>query len=110
MMRMADTYNQQITYWSNPASDGYGGNTFGTPVTLLGRWQDKQEEFTDPEGKLNTSMAVIFLSREVQVGGYLFLGVSKTVDPTSLHEAYLIKQYTNTPDLRNLFNLRKAFL
>ena len=109
-MRTADKYRQAATYWSTPVSDGYGGYTYLIPVPLSVRWEEKQEEFTDPEGKLNLSRAVVYVPVDVSVGGYLLLGDSIETVPGDEHEAYIIKQFVKTPDLRNLFNERRAFL
>ncbi len=109
-MRTADKYRQTATYWSTPVSDGFGGYDFTSPVPLQVRWEEKQEEFTDPEGKLNISRAVVYVPSDVTVGGYLFLGSSTDANPSTEHEAYMIKQFAKTPDLRNLFNERRAFL
>lgn len=109
-MRTTGTYKQTATYWASPVDDGYGGYSYTAPVALAVRWEEKQEEFTDPQGKINISQAVVYIKGDVTVGGYLLLGSSVAGNPSAEHEAYLIKQFAKTPDLRNLFNERRAFL
>lgn len=109
-MRTSAKYRQTATYWASPSKDGYGGYSYSAPAILAVRWEERQEEFTDPEGKLNVSKAIVYVPEDVSVGGYLLLGSSIAAAPGDEHEAYVIKQFAKTPDLRNLFNERRAFL
>jgi hypothetical protein len=109
-MRTSNNYRQTATYWAAPVSDGYGGNTFTAPKSLKVRWEEKQEQFTDPEGKINISKAVVWVPSDVTVGGYLMLGSSTQASPDVEHESYRIMQFVKTPNLRNNFNERRAFL
>ena len=43
--------NQTAVYWGSPSYDGYSKRTFATPVEVSVRWEDKQELFTDSQGK-----------------------------------------------------------
>jgi len=101
---------QTCTYWGAPVSSGFGGTTFSLPSPLPCRWEEKAEEFVDASGQTKVSRAIVYLSDDVEVGGYLFLGDVSTVDPTSLDGAYNIQRYSKMPDIRAANYLRKAWL
>lgn len=103
--------NDTATTWS-VTSDGFGGFTFGSPVTIRCRWEDKSELFRDPTGDEVVSNAVVFLESDVVVGDYLYHGTSTEADPVAAHGslAQRIKQFNKIPDLRSVEQLRKAFL
>jgi len=101
--------NQDVTHWVG-SRDGFGAFSFGTPVALKGRWQEKAEQFRSPAGDDQTSKSVVYLEADVDIGDYLFLGTSIAADPATLSGALAVQQFMNTPDLRNLRNLRKVFL
>ena len=98
-----------ITYWAS-TPDGFGGFTFGTPVALKGRWEQRTELFRNATGEEEVSEAIVFVSSDVAINGYLFEGTSIAADPTLLADAKLIKQFVRIPDLRNLSHDRRAFL
>lgn len=100
---------QKVTHWAT-VSDGYGGYTYLAPQILKGRWEDKQELFRTPAGDEAVSKSVVYLSKAVEVGDYLYLGESVVVNPTALKGAYEVRQYNESPDLRNLQSLKKALL
>ncbi len=101
--------DQPITVWT-ATKNGYGGLTFGPPVALEGRWQDKIEQFRTASGDEKVSKSVVYLSVDVAIGDYLFEGTSEAVDPSILTGASEVQQLAKTPDLRTLRTLRKAFL
>lgn len=105
----AARFPQQITYW--PATpDGFGGNSFTTPQTIKGRWEDHVEETVDGMGNKLISNAVVYLDADVVVGGYLYLGVSAAADPTLVVGTFPIRRFSKTPDIRSASYLRKAVL
>lgn len=107
-MTIARNLKQDVTWWA-ASPDGYGGYTYSSPQTIKGRWQDKQELFRTPAGDEQVSKAIVYLDQDVDVGDYLYEGLSTAADPTSL-EAYQVRQFGKVPDLRNLQSLRKAIL
>lgn len=107
-MSIARNLHQDVTYWVT-TPDGYGGWTFGAPVHLKGRWEEKTEEFMDKTGAQAVSQAVVYLDTDVEVDDYLFNGFSNEVNP-SLLKAYQIRRFDKSPDLRSVSFIRKAFL
>ena len=101
---------QTATYWGAPVPTGFGGTTFDVPKTLPVRWEEKGEEFIDDDGQERLSRAVVFLEDDVQVGGYLLLGTSIVVDPTTVDGAEPIQRFSKMPDIRAANYLRKAWL
>ena len=103
-------YNQTITYWAPSTPDMYGEPTFDTPVTMEGRWQEINEVFTSPRGDEIVSRAVVYVENDVQLNGYLALGVFNDADPTDINTAYEIKVFQKHPSISANMFLRKAVL
>lgn len=101
---------QTATYWAPLGTDMFGKVTYAKPITLPVRWEDKAELFRDKLGQEVTSKARVFLASDIDLDGYLFLGISAVTDPLSLDKAFEIRQVNRTPDLRNLKTLYVAFL
>ena len=101
---------QTITYWAPSTPDGYGGYSYGSPQWLIGRWEDRIEDFIDQNGRELTSRAVVYLDRDVEMGGYLFLGKSSATNPQTLSDAREIRDFRKIPSLRNRINERKVRL
>jgi hypothetical protein len=68
------------------------------------------DEFVDEQGATKLSRAIVYAPIDLEVGGYLLLGVSAVEDPTTIHEAMPIQRYAKIPDLRANEYLRKAWL
>ena len=103
--------NETITHWPNAGSDGYGGFTWGTPVTMNGRWSLTQVLFKTPTGVELLSNSIVYTEDDIAVGDYLALGdLTTTADPTTTALTWEVKQFTRNTDLQNLESLRKAFL
>lgn len=83
-----------------------GGLGFGTPVELHSRWEDRQELFLDKHNTEQLSKAIVFLPMSardtIEVGGYMYNGVSVVANPTNLSGAFEIRQKLVTPDIRNV--------
>lgn len=79
-MDISSLLNQKTVYWPLSGIDGYGKRTFGTPQELSCRWGDKQVLFIDKDGNEVRSQAVIYLSTEVDLGGYLYQGTEAGLD------------------------------
>jgi hypothetical protein len=99
---------ETVTYWGAPAADGYGGYTFATPVQIDCRWEDRAEIITDTRGKEIVSKAVIFVTEDLDEGGYLFRGTSVATDPRGLGDE--IKRFDKIPSVGGANNLRVAYL
>lgn len=103
-------YKQTATYWGAPTPNGTGGYTYAAPVTMLVRWEERQQQFNNEQGETLLSNAVVFVPEDVTVGGYLYLGTSGAADPSAVDGAYEIRQMVKIPDLRNAVSERRAFL
>jgi len=102
---------QDATLWSGQTPDGFGGCTPGSPVHIKVRWEDKAVRYAGRiDGNEEVSRAVVFLDRDVQVGDYLFLGLSTDADPTALEGAFQVRKFDKVPDLRSVSTVRRAIL
>jgi len=99
-----------ITYWGNPRPDGSGGRTFDDPVSIPARWQERQELTYDSKGQQIVSRAVVFVDQDLDVGGYLYNGVSVEEDPTALTGAWEIKNFSKIANMGRTQHERKAVL
>lgn len=100
---------EKVTHWT-ATPDGFGGNTFGSPVVLDGRWEEGNVLTTNDEGQEIVSRAQVYLSADVSIGDYIFQGESTATDPTLLKTAHRVVDFRKTTDLRNIGVVRKAFL
>ena len=114
-------YVQTAVYWATPISDGYGGNTFSTPVEISCRWEYKQEVVTERKGIAShgeeiTSFAQVYVLQDISKGGYLYLGELNDLDsnpdtPKEIANAFKIIKFEKTPVYRSTSNfLRKVYL
>jgi len=103
-------HGEDITYWEPKSSDVFGGDTFWTPKTVKGRWEDVAELFRDKTGQEVVSRSLVYLDIDINVNGYLYRGISTVADPRTLPEALEIRQFSSIPDLRYLRKLRVAYL
>lgn len=102
---------EDVTHWAIAGSDGYGGFTFGTPVKLKGRWEEKAVLFLTPSGEEVVSSSIVYLPSAIAVGDYLGLGdLTATADPTTITDTWRVRQHGRNTDLRNLQSVRKVFL
>jgi hypothetical protein len=107
---LTSMHKQTITYWANPVSDGYGGSTFDAPTTILGKWEDSAETFIDEKGHEQRSNAVAFISQDVDMGGYFYLGTSTESNPTDQAGAYEIRFIRKIPTYRGTAYERKVWV
>lgn len=108
--------NQKAVYWGTPVTDGYGKLTFGTPVEVDVRWEAKMELFLSFNGKEELSQAIIYSETDMDVDGYLYLGLlselstAEKTNPLLEVNAYPIKQFKKTPDITGETYVRKSWL
>lgn len=99
--------NEIITYWS-VQQDDFGGYTFGDPVELNGRWETMFDKIMLSTGEEVKIANKVYLDGDVQVGGYLYQGLSYSADPVALG-AMIIRQFKKVSSLRNKEYLRVAY-
>lgn len=100
---MPNPYREFLTWWEATGADGHGGYNFNAPMYLPCRWEDKVEQFRTPGGELDISRALVYVpvaDDNFKVGDYLFRGQSQEDDPTTVQEAFSIRQKVKIPDLR----------
>lgn len=115
-MNITKNLKQTIVYWSSPVSDGYGGYTFNTPIEIKGRWEDYQQVFIDSLGVQSVSKAVIYIDRDVDIEGYLYLGdlddiaSSDEGNPKNVSGAYMIRSFNKIPNIKGSDFERKVLV
>lgn len=102
--------HQTITYWSPDGIDAFGGRTFGAPLEIKGRWQDKADLFRDSDGREVVSSAVVYVDQDVELRGYLYLGSSSASNPQTVDGAREIRNIGRSPDLGATQTLHKVWL
>lgn len=107
--------HQTAVYWGSPVPDGYGQCTFAAAIEIDCRWEDKQELFIDSNSKEVLSQAVVYVDRDVDLNGYLYLGKESDLDsnhtnPQIIDGAREIRQFAKLPNLRVTEYLRQVWL
>jgi len=112
---MADDFNirfakQTATVWVDNGTDSAGDPTFATPRQISVRWEEKLSVILNSDGEQETSVARVYVSEDLKLGDYLFLGTSAASDPIPTIGAYKIKAYGKVPSLTGKKFIRRAFL
>lgn len=111
---------QDAIYWA-PESVGPGGQAiYAEPTQIKCRWEEKSEEFLDLAGNRLVSRAQVFVDRDVELGGVLWLGDFSAVvdvddadgnpDPFVNKGAWEIRGFGKQPDFKARRFLRWAML
>jgi hypothetical protein len=101
---------QTVTYWSPGVKDEFGDITWGTPVTMNARWEDKIIVFFDAEGEEQHSRSIVYTVTDVANGGWMFLGTSAAADPKTVTGADRIRQVMESPDYKGRVTVWKIIL
>lgn len=103
---------QTAVYWPPAGYDKYGAREIGTPVEIRCRKEDVLLQFTDIRGELKISNSVFYVSQDVALGGYLWLGALADApsNPKTHQGAYEIKQFMTVPKLNMREILRQAIV
>lgn len=105
---------QRAVYWPPLAPDKHGGPTWGTPVELRVRWEDKVKRKVGPEGEVVVLDSTVYTASDVEVGGMLMLGVLDstvvTDDPRANAHVGEILSFEKVPNLKAKEFLRTALL
>jgi len=70
---------QDAIYWGPPVPDGDGGSSYPDPVEISCRWEDVDGAVVDPRTHDTFSNATVYVDRDVEINGYLFLGALSEV-------------------------------
>ena len=96
---------QDIVYWGTPTENGYGGKTFAEPIEIKGRWEDKNQFFTDYTGSQISSRSIVYVLQHLDEEGVLYLGTlddldsAQEDDPMTIEGACTIKKFEASPVL-----------
>lgn len=107
---------QKAVWWPLAAIEygNYGQPNPSTPVEIDCRWEDVGEAFLDSRGTTQLSRSIVYVDRDVVVGGVLMLGeLDSSVDednPKENENAWEIRRFEKLPTLRATQFLRKAYL
>lgn len=110
MPNFARNLNQVCTYWAQTGTDMFNKPVFAAPQALACRWEEVSEKFINKNGEESVSKSRIFFAQNVDLEGYLFLGVNASADATEVDGAYEVQQVKKTPDLRGLKTLYVVYL
>ena len=102
--------NQTLTYWPPGQDDRYGKPLAGAPIQIDCRWEDRIDEVQSKTGQEVTSRSRIFIEGDVDLDGYVYLGVTAVPDPSKLDGAYEIQAKGHQPDLRGLRELTVIYI
>ncbi len=103
--------NDQATLWV-VTPDGFGGDTFATPVLLDCRWEDRSVVFSSPiDRREHVSNSVVFTESDVALGDYLAQGdLTANATPLLLEASFKVQRFDKFDDLRGRATLRRALL
>jgi hypothetical protein len=101
---------EDATYWPPGVNDGYGGLVFPSPVSIKCRWQDDNQRVTTNEGDEKVTKSVVYPDQVVEVGGWLYRGVSIAADPRSVTGAGEILSAQSTRSVNGTQLFYKAML
>jgi hypothetical protein len=103
---------QKAVYWPPSSYDAYGQPAMGTAVQITCRWEDVSEQFLDGQGQEQTSNSRVYVSQDVALGGYLWLGLlaSKPTNPKTDSNAWEIRKFENLPNFKATEFLKTAML
>lgn len=107
---LARGYQTDLTYWPGLGQNGYGEETFGTPVIIQGRWEDKMEEIRLPNDEVIKSEAIVFTPASISIGGYLVEGDFVAIEDPTLCGAREIRSIAKIPSLRTNASEQRAYL
>ncbi len=105
---------QTAVYWPFLSVDQFGKKAVGSPVEISCRWEDKSEEFLDSKGERQMSNAIVYVDRDMAVGGILMLGTTGDItDAVNIKEnagAWEIRRFDKLPNIRASEFLRTVYL
>lgn len=105
----SDDMPHLATYWPMTGRDAFGAITYGDPVVIQCRWQNKNDLFVDALGRERVSSAVIYPAHEVAIEGMLARGEHASTKP-HIVGAKQIMAVGDSPDLDDAITLYKVWL
>lgn len=105
---------QDAVYWPPLGVDRNGKPTYGTPIQIKCRWDDRNELMTGPDGEQFVTKSQVMVDRVLKIKGRLMLG--ELPDPVPVDYNPLqdgsgeIRILQNIPNMRATEHLRIAIL
>ena len=98
-----------ITFWA-VSVNGNGDYTYSSPVTMKGRWEDRQDLFIDGALREVLSKAVVYTETPVTLSGYVANGdYALIADPTTVPTAYQVRATSQIPSLNGRKQTNKVW-
>lgn len=101
---------QTATYWPPGANAPGGDVSYGAPVAIKCRWQDKRDLVRSADGQEVSSSAIVYPDRELADKGYLYLGAAVSANPRTVIGAREILARGTSPSLDGSVQLHKVWL
>lgn len=98
-MSYAALLTQTATYWPPESPDGHDVPA-GSPAALACRWQDKIERSVDAAGREYVSRAVLYVTDELALDGWVSRSQTTVADPVDAN-AYRVRQIERSQDPGN---------
>lgn len=113
--------NQTAVYWEANGSDGFGGQTYKSPIELDVRWTRRFRLITDPNtGEEIVSSAEVIVGQDIELDSYMKLCSLTDLDSDSdddplnaddsLGRPYKVVGFESVPNKYATKFLRKALL
>jgi hypothetical protein len=100
MIDLARFYHDEITHWATGETNAHGFATFQSPSLLKGRWEERREQTSDDKGETLTTSGVVYLSKAVKTGDYVYLGdATSTTDPKQVNGSRRVVDFLRIPPL-----------
>lgn len=103
-------FTQTLTYWPPSGNAAGGGVTYGAPVQIKARWQDKADLVRSADGQEVASSAIVYVDRALADKGYLYRGISASANPLTVPGAREILARGSSPDLSGTVELLKVWM
>lgn len=105
--------NQDAVYWAWSGKDIQGTPTVSTGIALRVRWEEKQSQMLDSQGRTISVDAQVVVNREVLVESIMWLGKLGALSgtpPTPTSKIFQIAAYDRVPDIDNSYTRRTVGL
>lgn len=102
---------QVALYWAPKGNDLFNSDTFDEPIEIACRWEDTQKEIIAANGEKKLTSAIVYVDRELKVGGVLAKrdGTENQHTPDK-NTRQRIVAFGSMPNLRNTESLLTAYL
>ena len=109
-MSYSSLLQDTITMWVPSTNDGFGGLAYATPVQVLGRWQNDNENYQDADGEEFVSSAIIYTKQQLVQNAWCYEGTSAQANPQNQEGAYRIRRLYTTSTPNDSITVFKAIL